>query len=74
MDFRSARPVEIVNLRLRMVAAGEPYVPERRELVAGDGSAACYAEREMFFEADSGRRASIGAKSLCPAMRLQGRR
>ena len=44
-----ARPVEIVNLRLRMIAAGEPYAPARRELVPGDGSSACYAQRPVFF-------------------------
>lgn len=46
----TARPVEIVNLRLRMVAPGEPYKPMRQELVPGDGSAACYAERPVFFD------------------------
>jgi N-methylhydantoinase A len=46
----AARPVEIVNLRLRMVAAGEPYAPPRLEPVPGDGGAACYAEREVFFD------------------------
>jgi N-methylhydantoinase A len=45
-----ARPIEIVNLRLRMVAAGEPYSPPRRELVAGNGAAACYAERPVYFD------------------------
>ena len=45
-----ARPVEIVNLRLRMTAEGEPYLPTRRELVPGDGSAACYAERDVYFD------------------------
>ena len=44
------RPVEIVNLRLRMTAAGEPYEPVMRELVPGDGAAARYAEREVWFE------------------------
>jgi len=44
------KPVQIVNLRLRMVAAAEPWVPMRRELVPGDGSAACYAERPIFFD------------------------
>ena len=43
-------PVEIVNLRLRMVAAGERYVPARRKPVRGDGRAACYAERDVFFD------------------------
>jgi N-methylhydantoinase A len=45
----AARPIEIVNLRLRMAAASEPYEPKRRELVVGNGSAACYAEREVCF-------------------------
>jgi N-methylhydantoinase A len=45
-----ARAVEIVNLRLRMIAASEPYEPERQALIAGNGSAACYAVREIFFD------------------------
>jgi N-methylhydantoinase A len=45
----AARPVEIVNLRLRMIAEGEPYAPEQRELVPGDGHGARYAEREVCF-------------------------
>ena len=44
------RPVEIVNLRLQMVAAGERYVPARRTPLRGDGRAACYAERDVFFD------------------------
>jgi N-methylhydantoinase A len=46
----AARPVEIVNLRVRMIATSEPYEPERQTVVAGDGSAACSAEREVWFE------------------------
>jgi len=34
---------------LRMVAAGEPYVPVQHEAVEGDGSAACYATRNIYF-------------------------
>jgi N-methylhydantoinase A len=45
-----ARPVEIVNVRLRMVAASEAYEPEKRELVEGDGASACYAERKVYFD------------------------
>jgi N-methylhydantoinase A len=45
-----SRPVEIVNLRLRMIAASEPYEPERRALVVGDESAAYTAERKIWFE------------------------
>ena len=44
-----SKPVEIVNLRLRMIAAGEPYAPAYREPVPGDGSAACYTERPVLF-------------------------
>ena len=44
------KPVEIVNLRLRMIAAGEPYAPMRREPVSGDGIAARYAVREVYFD------------------------
>jgi N-methylhydantoinase A len=43
-------PVEIVNLRLRMVAAGEPYTPAQADLVAGDGCAALVATRDIYFE------------------------
>jgi N-methylhydantoinase A len=46
------RPVEIVNVRLRMIAASEPYEPERRTVVAGDGSAALSAERDVWFEGE----------------------
>jgi N-methylhydantoinase A len=46
----AARPVEIVNVRVRIVAASEPYEPERRAEVAGDGSAALSAERSVWFE------------------------
>jgi N-methylhydantoinase A len=44
--------VEIVNLRLRMIAAGERSMPAQRALVGGDGHAACYAERDVFFDGE----------------------
>ncbi len=44
------RAVEIVNLRLRMVAPGEQWSPPRRDCVPGNGAAACYAERQVFFD------------------------
>jgi N-methylhydantoinase A len=43
------KPVEVVNLRLRMVATDEPYSPVYREPKTGDGAAACYAERPVHF-------------------------
>ncbi len=44
------KPVEIVNLRLRMVATAEPWSPAYQQPVSGDGSASCYAERLIFFD------------------------
>ena len=46
----ATRPVEMVNLRLRMTAAGEAYAPQRMEPATGDGRAALYAERAVYFE------------------------
>ncbi len=46
------KPIQIVNLRLRMTAAAEPYVPQRLAMVAGDGSAASYAERPIYFDGE----------------------
>jgi N-methylhydantoinase A len=47
---QEGRPVEIVNLRVRMVAAGEEYSPRKRVMVAGDGGAALAGERAIWFE------------------------
>ena len=44
------RPIEIVNLRLRMIASTEPYVPPQRQPVPGDGSAAYHATRDVYFD------------------------
>jgi N-methylhydantoinase A len=46
------KPVEIVNLRLRMVAAGEPYSPPHQDPKPGDGSRACYATRRVYFDGE----------------------
>jgi N-methylhydantoinase A len=44
------KPVEIVNVRMRMAVAGETYLPAQRELVTGDGNSACYATRDVYFD------------------------
>jgi N-methylhydantoinase A len=44
------RPVEVVNLRLRMSAPGEAYAPTKSEMVPGDGGAALYATRAIYFD------------------------
>jgi N-methylhydantoinase A len=46
----AARSVEIVNLRLRVIAASDPYSPPQREPVPGDGNTACYATRDVYFD------------------------
>lgn len=46
----AARPVELVNLRLRMITKGADYAPARRELVPGNGRAARIGERGVFFD------------------------
>lgn len=46
------KPVQIVNLRLRMTAAGEPYTPRPHEMRSGDGSAALDGERKIFFDGE----------------------
>jgi N-methylhydantoinase A len=46
----ASKPVEIVNLRLRMAAAGEPYSPPQQHPVPGDGAAAFYAMRDVYFD------------------------
>lgn len=43
------RQLEIVNLRLRMIAPGDRAKPRQPEPVGRDGSASCYAERDIFF-------------------------
>ena len=43
------RPVEIVNVRVRIVAAAEPYSPPYRAPVPGDGAPALYAARNIVF-------------------------
>jgi N-methylhydantoinase A len=44
------RRLEIVNVRVRLVAAAEPFEPQPREVVAGDGAAALIGERDVYFD------------------------
>ena len=49
--FSSPRkPVEIVNLRLRMIAQGEAWLPQQAKPVRGDGHVACTGEQIMYFD------------------------
>jgi N-methylhydantoinase A len=41
------RPIEIVNLKLRIIAKSEPYLPARQVPRPGDGDRAYYADRDV---------------------------
>jgi len=43
------KPLEIVNLRLRMAATGAAYMPQYSGPVRGDGSSACFATWDVYF-------------------------
>ena len=45
-----SRPVEIVNVRVRLVAAGDPFEAPRQEVIEGDGSAALAGTRSVYFD------------------------
>ena len=47
---QESRQVEIVNVKLRMISAGESYAPGERELTPGDGRAALEGAREIYFD------------------------
>ena len=68
----AARPVEIVNVRVRIVAASEPYEPEKQEVVAGDGGKAQYAERGVHFEGGTRTTRFYRREELTPGDAIQG--
>jgi len=45
-----SRAIEVVNLRLRMIAPGEPFEPVSQRSESGDGRQAFYAERDACFD------------------------
>jgi N-methylhydantoinase A len=44
------RPVEIVNIRVRIATPAEPFEQPRQEIVEGDGSAALLGTRTVYFD------------------------
>lgn len=44
------RPLEIVNVRVRVVAAGDPFEAPTEPVVEGDGSAALVGSRAVYFD------------------------
>ena len=45
-----SRPIEIVNVRVRLVAAGDPFEAPQQELIEGDGSGALAGTRAVYFD------------------------
>lgn len=68
----AARPVEIVNLRLRMIAAGDPYSPSQQEAIPGDGIAARYAVQEVYFDSRFMRSHLYRREQLKPGDEVRG--
>lgn len=66
------RPIEIVNLRLRMIAPAPPYTPHKDNLVPDDGSSACYAERPIWFDNKAVPSKIYARKSLAPGAQIHG--
>ncbi len=68
----SRRSVEIVNLRLRMTAAVEQWTPPCRECVPGDGAAATYAQKEIYFAKGFVKAPLYRRESLVPGDIIEG--
>jgi N-methylhydantoinase A len=66
------KSVEIVNLRLRMEARGEPYRPPETDLIRGDGHEAYYADRELFFDGEPRPSKVYNREALVPGAILHG--
>ena len=46
----TSRPLEVVNVRVRLVAAADPFEAPRQEVVENDGSAALVGTRSVYFD------------------------
>jgi N-methylhydantoinase A len=66
------KPVEIVNLRLRMIAPAAPYAPAETELIRGNGHEACYAEWQVFFEGKPLQSKIYNREALIPGAVIHG--
>jgi N-methylhydantoinase A len=68
----SQKLVEIVNLRLRMIAPAPAYTPAETELIRSDGSEAIYAERQIFFDGHPLQSKLYDREALVPGAILHG--
>jgi N-methylhydantoinase A len=67
-----ARPVEIVNVRLRMIASREPYSPPQQQPRSGGGTGACYATRDVYFDGKFLPTRLYRREGLVPGDRIEG--
>jgi N-methylhydantoinase A len=66
------KPTQIVSVRLRMTAAAEPFEPERRAMVPGDGSHALDGERDIWFDGGFRRARVYRRERLRPGDAFEG--
>jgi N-methylhydantoinase A len=66
------RPLEIVTIRLRMVAVSESFELPRRELRAGDGAQAVVGTRSVYFDDVPLQTRLYDREALLPGDRFQG--
>ncbi len=64
--------VEVVNVRVRMVAASEPFAPGKRTLRSGDGQQALTGHRMVLFEGATHRTPIYDRQSLTPGDAFRG--
>ena len=67
-----SKPMQVVNLRLRMTVAAEAYEPLRRESVEGCGEGALDGEKEIYFDGDFLRASFYHREKLVPGDVLEG--
>lgn len=66
------RPVEIVNLRLRMIAAADPYTPAYHEPRPSDANANWYSEKDVYFGGAFRRTRFYRREELVSGMTIRG--
>ncbi|MGC2620787.1 MAG: hydantoinase/oxoprolinase family protein [Acidobacteriaceae bacterium] len=67
-----SKAVQVVNLRLRMTVAAEAYEPVRRDPVAGNGAAALYGEKQIYFDGEFLRSGFYRREKLTPGDVVEG--
>jgi N-methylhydantoinase A len=64
--------IEVVNVRVRMVAASKPYTPTKHALLPGDGHQALRGERSVLFDGVSHRTPVYDRQALKPGDTFSG--